>query len=539
MKKFSALLLSLILVLMTFLPVTANAQTVCNCNELPIIYVRGRATILRDKSQPRNDETNPALPYLAPGKAEELIKELVPVYYKCYRSDDFEPFRVLFTQRMAEVYEDYALDNNGNVKNNSGLPDTDYWRNKNIIDNHKASTAVETPRQAHDEIYKYFFQYDCRLDPCDTADDLYDFIQKVKEVTGHDKIKIVGRCLGAGILSAYLAEYGWSDISDVLIYNTIMNGTAVNNSLFNGELYFDADAVDFFATQNLDDTAIFSLIKQIITLANKTYGLDMTMDYFNKTGTKVARLVVPDAMRVSYGTTPGYWSMVSAENYIEARDYIFAGVEDEFAGLIARLDNYYNTVSSKLNDMYKQMEADGVHIYNISKYGYQLYPIMEDADYQSDMIVTVEQQAPGTTCAPIGSKFDDAYIAAAEEKGTAKYISPDRQIDASTSLFPDTTWYIKNIEHNNFPVVIDELIYRIMRFSSGRMTVWDNSRFPQYLIYAGEENNKDSIRPMSETDQGYSIEEPSFFDLLHNLTKSVIVCLGELFNVIVERIKAN
>ena len=178
MKKFSALLLSLILVLMTFLPVTANAQTACNCNELPIIYVRGRATILRDKSQPRDDETNPALPYLAPGKAEELIKELVPVYYKCYRSDDFEPFRVLFTQRMAEVYEDYALDNNGNVKNNSGLPDTDYWRNKNIIDNHKASTAVETPRQAHDEIYKYFFQYDCRLDPCDTADDLYDFIQK-------------------------------------------------------------------------------------------------------------------------------------------------------------------------------------------------------------------------------------------------------------------------------------------------------------------------------------------------------------------------
>lgn len=539
MKKFHALLLSLILIIMTFLPLTANAQTVCSCNELPIIYVRGKAGLLKDKSLPRNDETNPQIPYLAPGKAEELIKELVPVYYRCYRADDFEPFRVLFTQRFAEIYDDYALDNNGNVKNNSGLPDTDYWGNKNIIDVHKASSAVETPKQAHNEIYKYFYQYDCRIDPCETADDLYNFIQKVKEVTGHDKVKVVARCFGASVFSAYLAEYGWSDISDVLIYNTVMNGTAVTNSLFNGELYFDADAVDFFATQNLDDTAIFSLIKQIITLANKTYGLDMTMDYFNKTGTKVARLVVPDVMRVSYGSTPGYWSMVSAENYIAARDYIFAGVEDEYAGLIAKLDNYYTTVSSKLDDMYKQMEADGVHIYNISKYGYQLYPIMEDADYQSDKIVTVDQQAPGTTCAPIGSTFDDAYIAAAEENGTARYISPDRQIDASTSLFPDTTWYIKNIEHNNFPVIIDEMIYRIMRYSGGRMTVWDNSKFPQYLIYAGKENQNDSVRPMSAEDQGESIKEPSFFDLIHDLTKSIIKCLGELFDMIVAKIKAN
>lgn len=90
-----------------------------------------------------------------------------------------------------------------------------------------------------------------------------------------------------------------------MLYNSICFGTEVNNSLFNGELYFDADAVDFFANQNLDDTLPYTLLKEVITLSNKLNGLDMTMDYFNKTGTKVAKYVIPDVMRVCYGTFPG------------------------------------------------------------------------------------------------------------------------------------------------------------------------------------------------------------------------------------------
>ena len=62
----------------------------------------------------------------------------------------------------------------------------------------------------------------------------------------------------------------------------------------------------------------------------------MTMDYFNKTGTRVAKYVIPDVMRACYGTFPAYWAMVSADRFEEARDYIFAGVEDEYAGLIQK-----------------------------------------------------------------------------------------------------------------------------------------------------------------------------------------------------------
>ncbi len=548
MKKILSIVLALVLTALVLSPVGAVAQTTeadgCDCGYTPIIYVRGRAWILKDKNLPRDIENgNPDLPYISEDKLKAVLEEVVPIYAQCYVKDDFAPFKEIITQRFKEIYADYALDTNGNITNNSGLSVEDDWKNKNIIDNHKPNGSIDTPQKSMIELYKYFYQYDCRLDPCDTADDLYEFIQKIKEVTGHKKVKVLARCLGTNIFSAYLDEYGWEDIEDLVLYNPITNGTAITNSLFNGELYFDADAVDFFATQNLTgEMTILDFLCDVITMANKTYGLDILMDYFNMTATEVARYVVPDIMRVSYATTPGYWSMVSADQYETARDYIFEGVEEEWAGLIKRIDYYHENVASDLNEMYKQMEADGVNIYNVSKYGYQLYPIMKDAARQSDSIVTVDQQAPGTVSAPIGKKFSVDYVEQAKLDGTYKYISPDKTIDASKSLFPDTTWYIKNIDHNTFPWVVDELIYAILR-SDGEMNVFNNSKFSQYMDYAGNEGKEESndavLKSINEEDPGYSIEQPDFAQLIKKLIDNWTKLIKELLGIIIEKIQGS
>lgn len=539
-KKITAVLLCIVLIISVIAPMSAAAKDGCSCEYTPIVYVKGRSAIYADKDMPGTDDygDNPQIPYIREEDAKEMLSFLVPLYAECYRKDDFEPFRIEITKCFKKIYKDYALDTNGNPTNNSGVLSEDYWKNKPLNDCHKPNGVIDNPQMAKNEVYKYLFQYDCRLDPCDIADDLKEYIDAVKAVTGHSKVKIIARCLGTNIVGAYFAEYGWDDVEDVILYNAIANGTAITNSLFNGELYFDADAVDFFATQSLSgDTIILNFLCEIITMANKTYGLDALMDYFNMTGTKVARLVVPDIMRVSYATTPGYWSMVSPENYIAARDYIFDGCYLEWNGLMRKLDHYHNTVGSRLDDIYKQMKADGVNVYNISKYGYQLYPIMKDAAHQSDQIVTVEQQAPGTKCAPIGEHFDKKYMKKAEANGTAKYISPDKAIDASESLFPDTTWYIKNMEHNCFPQSVDKMLYDILR-SNGKMTVFTNEEYPQYLVFDNS-NGKDNgtTRPMTEEDLGYTLEEPGFFDLLISMLKNFIALLGQLGDIIADAIQ--
>lgn len=487
--------------------------------------MRGRSPIYIDKDDPDSYE----IPVFSEEFIKRAAKDLVPIYTKGYLTDDFSEFKTQLTRYMAELCKDYMLDNNGEVPNNSGQKTCENWKSLPLTDVHKLSNDVSTANGAHDEIYKYFYQYDSRIDPCETADDLHEYIQAVKKVTGHSRVKLLARCLGTTIFSAYLAEYGWDDIDDVVLYNPICFGTEVTNSLFNGEFYFDADAVDFFANQNLDDTLPYTLLKEVITLSNKTYGLGLTMDYFNKTAPKVAKYVIPDVLRVSYGTTPGYWSMVSADRFEEARDYVFAGVEEEYAGLIKKINYFHETVGSKLTSMYKQMEADGVNVSIIAKYGYQLYPIVYNADQQSDMIATCEQQAPGTITAPLGSKLSNVYLAKAKLNGTYKYISSDRAVDASTTLFPNTTWYIQNMKHNCYPRILCPFIYRLLRHDGEPLTVFSNENYPQYIIYEGEENNGDSIRPMTVEDEGNPLESLSLFTLIKNIIINIFKIIIEQF----------
>ena len=531
LKKFLAVFLSLVIFVMVIAPISAIAKDTCDCDEVPIIYVRGRSPIYLDKDDPNSYE----IPVFSEEFIKKAAKELVPVYTKGYLTDDFSEFKTLLTQYMAELCKDYMLDKNGEVPNNSGQKACEYWKNVPLTDIHKTSNDVSTANGAHDELYKYFYQYDSRVDPCETADDLHEYIQAVKKVTGHSRVKLLGRCLGTIILSAYLAEYGWEDVDDVVLYNSICFGTEVNNSLFNGELYFDADGVDYFATQNLGDSLLFTLLKEIITLSNKLNGLDMTMDYFNKTGTRVAKYVIPDVMRVCYGTFPAYWAMVSADRFEEARDYIFAGVEDEYAGLIQKINHYYETVGSKLTSMYKQMEADGVHVSIVAKYGFQLYPIVYNADLQSDMLTTCKQQAPGTTTAPIGKKLSDDYIAQAKANGTDKYISPDLSIDASTALFPDTTWYVQNLNHDCYPWALYPVIYRILRHGEQPLTVFSEKNLPQYLIYEKNEDNVETIKPMTEEDKGDPIESPNFFTLIKNIIVNIVKIIIEQLGKLIKK----
>ena len=138
MKKFLAVFLSLVIFVMIIAPMSAMAEDACKCDTVPIIYVRGRATILTDKDDPSSE----TLPYVPDGFVENALKELVPVYTKGYLTNDFSEFKALFTKYMAEAYKDFALDNNGEIANNSGYKTADYWKNNPIYDIHKPSNDI-------------------------------------------------------------------------------------------------------------------------------------------------------------------------------------------------------------------------------------------------------------------------------------------------------------------------------------------------------------------------------------------------------------
>ena len=88
--------------------------------------------------------------------------------------------------------------------------------------------------------------------------------------------------------------------------------------------------------------------------------------------------------------------MISADRYEAARDLVFAGRKQQYAGLLAKTDRYHEQVGCRIDEMLQQMKEEGVPVSIIAKYGLQLYPVTEENDRQSDAVVTVAQQAPGT-----------------------------------------------------------------------------------------------------------------------------------------------
>lgn len=520
LKKILSVAIVFVLCFLVMAPISSAVDNgTCDCDEIPIIYIKGRTEVLRDK----NDVDGPAFGIVDENLAMEKLKGILPIWGKALLTNDFSEFSDYLVAAFEELYGGYELNENGEITDNSGIRWT--WSEETIRDMHKGLNC-DTPEAASEYIYRYFYQYDCRLSPCEIADDLHEYIETVKRVTGHDKVNILARCLGNNIASAYFAEYGWEDINTVVLYNSIANGTAINDSLFTGKIVLNPDSVDFFMNQQFDDTdsAILQFAKALITLMNQTYGLDMLLGMANITIDDIAKDVVPKIMKFSYGTMPGYWSMVSPEYYEQAKAFIFADDADQYAGLIRKLDEWNYNVAVNLEEMYQQMEADGVQIDIVAKYGFQLYPVVENSERQSDTIVTVDQQTFGAKAAKVGETLSNDYLAQAEADGTAKYISPDKIVDASKGLFPETTWYIKDITHNNFPRVIDQFLLHLFR-NGGRMNIWSEEEYPQYLVYEGEENNNDCLYAMQDENTGKDLVEPSFWDAIVQFVASLVKML--------------
>ena len=69
-------------------------------------------------------------------------------------------------------------------------------------------------------------------------------------------------------------------------------------------------------------------------------------------------------------------------NYVFGKD----GSEKrtKYAGLIEKIENFDKNIRQHLPEILKQIEADGINIAVVAKYGYQIVPIIESVDALAD-----------------------------------------------------------------------------------------------------------------------------------------------------------
>lgn len=487
MKKIISLVLA-VLMLMSAATVAFSAAA-SETTDIPVIYIEGKGNVPiynadgTEASNPKGlDRGNYIKDAVAP-----VIEKLVPALF----TGDYTEYVDTLVSYVAPIYEEYLPGKDGTHAESGSYIGWD------------AKTVPVSTKKSGYGIYDYIFKYDWRLTPTDVMDELDTYIERVCKATGHDKVNIHARCLGTNFALAYIQKsYNGGYDHPFRVKNLFLNtptaaGLISVGALLSGSIEFDANTVDHFVTYYLNGNDIFddpmteALAISLVSIMNHAKLLGMGTDAVADIYNNVADQLLPKLALCSYGGYPSYWSMVSDEYYDKAIEAIFNTDElkAEYAGFITRINTYHAALGDVNEETglagYEQLLFDikkdyGVNIAVLAKYGQVTVPMFKGSDITGDTRGTVVELSLGAKGTKVGEVFSEDYIKTAEEKGTAKWISPDKTVDASTALFPETTWFTKNIAHDSFRDEYHELSMRFFR-SNGALTVDTEEILTQYM----------------------------------------------------------
>lgn len=467
MKRLISVLLCMVLLCScTTAAFAAEAQG----TDLPTVYVVGTGTGLVAEN-PDGSEYDVKLT-IPDDFIDTQVKGNFDVFKRAFFTQDWDEFCVVLHDVITPLFDELRLDEHGEAPNGSH---SDVRWSRDMLDGSKVGGKYPTTR--------FMFGYDWRMDPYKTAEELHRYIEAVLDVTGETQINLVGRCLGACITAAYMEKYDGEYVSNYLLYCGALYGATQCSKAFCGELWLESGGIDryLYDVKLFADDVYNELIRSFVTLLHKTGGLDIAAWAVNNVYRKIYMQVVPPILIETYGTFPAYWSMVADRDYEKAKATVFADADmEKWQGFIDIIDAYHYNVQVKTPELFAHYREKGIRVANIVKYGYQTIPVTRHTDMLSDSLCAVEDASFGAVCAGINGTLSGRYLRTADPT----YISPDRQIDASACLLPDSTWFIKNLEHMEFPDEVNRLFDAILNDKT--MTVHTNEQYPQYLVWDDE-----------------------------------------------------
>ena len=433
---------------------------------------------------------------------ESVANILMPFLVDGLLNDNWDPYYKNLQKEISELFENSLLDKDGNPQYGTGLRQERIDKMNRVRHNDQYWTSSEGVKHyVHD---RYWFYYDWRLDPIESAKELKDYIDDILASTkanGVEEVGIVASCLGTNVVTAYLAvypEHAAKSIRGIAFDGSVVSGAEMLSEAISGKFNVDAAAIN----RTLKDCGAIGMfnvdgfINTTLEMLDRTGVLDRVIDkgkdwiYY-----KLVEGVTSALALSTFYTWPNYWACVSPQDYPTAMNYVFgpegSDKRTEYKGLIAKLDNYNTVVRSRIPEILTNAVESGINFGVISKYGFQTLPICETNYLVSDQFASVGRSSFGATTGTIYNDLDSDYIASRKEAGFGKYLSPDGQIDASTCLFPDSTWFIKGSSHSNWSDWELRLLYDIA--SSKEKVTINNSCWPsQFVVYSYTNPDEDS-----------------------------------------------
>ena len=505
LKKGLSVLLILSM-LLSFIVLQASAAR----SDAPTVFLYGYGAMLVSDKTDISSET--IFPVQMPEDfASQVVEKVKQPIAKGVLLNQWDDFHRVVIDSVCELYEPFALNENGDLRDNSGNPYAVYTYPLN-----------DRRSDGGYDLFTYNFSYDWRLDPFAVAESLHTYIQEVCKATGYDKVNLVGRCLGCNIIMTYLQMYGSDYVDQVCYYAPGFSGFECMEAFFSGDINFDVDAIpDYFdhagrAQLAPGDNPPYDLLITALQFLNAAKMLNVAEPIFDKyLVPEFKKYILPEIMRRTFGTLPGMWSFIGEDAYEEAKDVIFGDAKEAYAGLIEKTDRYHNEILLRAKDIVSASVDAGVETYIVVKYGSRMVPIVQNATAQSDSTVCTSNSSLGAYTAPLYGTFADSFVEGVQVGNGGKYLAPDRQIDASTCLLPDHTWFIKNLYHHENPDQVDDMIAALFNHD-GYTSVFDLEQYPQYLIY---DRDTDSVSLLSAESPVSKAPKYSFFKKLFDFWK--------------------
>lgn len=514
MKKLFKKALSMVLCLSIVFSVFAVAAPTTNAagtyTDIPVIYIEGQGYGLGIPQEGGGYDKIYGLE-IPEDYIMNAVKENIDVFLLAVLTQQWGDFCDVLYEKIAPLFAEIKLDEKGQPTNGS----------KVLWDWSKETINPSTVNGQY-EFEQFRFHYDWRLSPYEIAEEVHDYIEAVLEVTGEEEVALFGRCLGSCVTMAYMEMYDGEYIADHILYCSALKGVDFCSEAFSGNLYLDADGVERFV-YDIDlglSQVMTDFLQSFVTVANQTQGLDLALWSINNVIPQIKLDLFPRVLRDTFGSFPSYWAMVGEDRYEEAKEVVFHGADMElYADFIELIDSYHYNVQVPAEEIIKEQHERGIDYYNITKYGKQSIPVTSNSDFLSDSYVDIPGASLGATVGTINDDLSEDYIAGAN----AKYISPDNKIDASTCIYPDKTWFVKNLGHTTFPNMMNIFFAEMVNVED--YSIDSNPSYPQYLVY---DKTTDSIAPMTTENEDTTAHwNVSFWDALKKLIESIIQLIQE------------
>ena len=526
-KKIVSLLLAVVLTMIMVLPAfAAGGSTDCNCGKAPVIQVKGIGGPLYDENGNEIFSTEniingilPVVPQLAQfiatqdtslfvDAAETALKTIFkPVMYN-NNAERTATITAGFDKRPVEEYLFEGLD----------------MSSEDVKDEIKLAYALYKELGAK---HSYYFVYDWTENPFDIIEDLNEYIDYVKDTSGHSKVSINAESMGGAIVNLYLNKYGQGDIENLVMANSAFNGLEMMGQLFMGNIDIDGPALAKLISQTIRGNAEYEsllayipIFEQLALMANDIVAAEKDALY--------DRIFTP-----IFGYIPSFWLFVPTykENGVSrfdaAKDNMFgantatvgetrAKAGSDLLNIVNKIKRASENTSVIVDKLINGKKFLGIttvqpikNYFNVTHYNRFMTPVTPSSNWNSDGVIEAYNASGWAIVADMGMTLGENYIQAKlTDKGN--FVSPDRVIDASTCQAPMNTWFIKNLGHIQYGLKDGTADFYVWLLTSNtKKDINTDAKYPQFMYYHTEAEKLMTFAEKEEYDANHNNNFPN------------------------------